>query len=216
MEQLKDDTRRFGWMRALYMRLMGRLSALGLEVNYVMTRPLGEQMTGPFEIDGIEYRLADRDELILASANPELGMTAEFIDRAFANEDCCCAAFDGENLVSYAWRSGVGAPHVPGVRVALGDGCRYGYKAFTLSAYRGRGIYPKLSGLSDSEFVRRGKTRIVAFTATHNFASLAVDKKIGNRAIGLAGVLSIGSLCWVFHSPGVKRRGFSFVKDQRG
>ena len=192
---------------------MGLLGRLGFEANYIVSRPLKDQEEGPFSIDGIDYRIANKKELLAASEHKELSLTTNFIEKAFENNDCCCAAFDKDRLVSYVWRTDVEAPHVPGVKVKVGEKQRYGYKAFTLPRYRGRGIYPRLSGLSDREFLRRGKIEVVAFTATHNFSSRAADIKLGNRIIGIGVILKLGRWIWIGHSPGVTAAGFRFVKE---
>ena len=120
--------------------------------------------------------------------------------------DLCCGAFDCDKLVSYAWRSGLEADHVPGIKVVVAEHCRYSYKAFTRPEYRGRGIYPRLTRLEDREYMRSSKTTVVAFTATHNYPSLQLDKKLGNNTIGLAGYWEIGRHFLIFHTPGVKNK----------
>ena len=211
-EQLREDIERFGRMRALNMRLMSMLRKMGLEVNYVMTRPLQEADPGLF--DGIECRLATLEELHVACQTPELELSREFVDAALKNDDCCCAGFDGERMVAYAWRTGVEAPHAKGVRVVVGEKQRYGYKVFTLPDYRGRGIYPRIANLADREFLRRGKVNTVSFTAIANYSSLAADKKMGNRKLGIALVWKLGSWMGVFHSPGVTSAGFRFEVER--
>ena len=192
---------------------MSLLNSWGLEVNYVMTRPLQE--TDPVCFDGIDCRLASREELYLACDSDELELSREFVDAALGNDDCCCAAFDGGKLVSYAWRTSVEAPHAKGTKVVVGEEQRYGYKVFTLPEYRGRGIYPRIASLADGEFIRRGKVDAVSFTASTNYSSLAADKKMGNRKLGFALILKIGAWTGAFHSPGVTKAGFRFVVEDR-
>ena len=212
-ERFRQNVERYGLVRAWNMRVMSLLNSWGLEVNYVMTRPLQE--TDPVRLDGIDCRLASREELYLACDSGKVELTRQFVDAALSNDDYCCAAFDDGNLVAYAWRTGLEAPNAKGTKVVVGEKQRYGYKVFTHPEYRGRGIYPRIANLADGEFIRRGKVDAVSFTASTNYSSLAADKKMGNRILGVALILKIGSWTGAFHSPGLTKAGFRFVVEDR-
>ncbi len=213
---IRSNYARWGAQRALHISLMNLLGRIGFQLVYVYTRALVDYSNAPFEEDGIAYRSLTKTDLRKASLDLELDLTPEFLTRAWSRGDLCCGAFHGDKLVSYAWRSGVEAEHVPGLKVVVANNCRYGYKAFTRPEYRGRGIYPRLTGLEDREYIKRGKTTVIAFSASHNYASRELDKKLGNRTIGLAGYWKIGKHFLLFHTPGVKKHGFSFARDHDG
>ena len=210
---IRSNYNYWGARKALHISLMNLLGRTGFQLVYVYTRALVDYSDAPFEEDGFSYRSLTNADLTLASSDPALDLSPEFLTRAWSHGDLCCGAFHGDKLVSYAWRSGVEAEHVPGLKVVVANNCRYGYKAFTRPEYRGRGIYPRITRLEDQECIRRGKTTVVAFSASHNYASHELDKKLGNRTIGLAGYWKIGKHFLLFHTPGVKKQGFSFVRD---
>jgi hypothetical protein len=215
LPRLRADAARYGWFAALRAAAFGWLARRGVEINFIQSRPL-VAVPSPFEEDGIVYRLVTPEVLYAQAQRPELDLNPAFLRHALGQGDYCCGAFDGDRLVSYVWRSAVGAAHVRGIEVRAAPTCRYGYKAFTLPAYRGRGIYPRIAPLADAAFLEQGKTHAAAFTAAQNLASLQSDKKIGNSVVGYAGYVRIGSLCIPFHSPGVKRRALRFVRATGG
>lgn len=98
-----------------------------------------------------------------------------------------------------------------GVDVIVPAACSYGYNAFTLPAYRGRGIYPAIAQAEVSTCRAQGFTRGISFTEVYNFSSLEADKKFGNTRVGLAGYLRLGKRLVTFRSPAVKRLGMQFV-----
>ena len=210
---VQDNYSRWGALRALHISIMNLLGRLGIELMYVHTRPLIDFPDTPFEENGIQHRALNVEELEQASSIPELDISPDFLARALARGDLCCGAFHEDNLVSYVWRSGGEIEHVLGLKVVLAERCRYGYKAFTLPNYRGRGIYPKITGLVDREFLKRGKTTIVGFSVTHNYATISADKKLGNRIIGLIGYWKLGKHFLLLHTPGVKQKAFRFVRN---
>ena len=79
-----------------------------------------------------------------------------------------------------------------GVDVIVLAACSYGYNAFTLPAYRGRGIYPAIAQAEVSTCRAQGFTRGISFTEVYNVSSLEADKKFGNTRVGLAGHLRLG------------------------
>lgn len=117
------------------------------------------------------------------------------------------------DLRSYTWRSFTTAPHVDGLWVAFERPVRYGYKAFTHPDYRGRHLQDLVSYHTDALSLDRGFRDALSIIEAHNFASIASDKRRGNRIVGWAGYIKAFGPVFPFRSPGARRYTFRFVKD---
>ena len=73
----------------------------------------------------------NREDLVRAAEDPAFGLATADIDTALARGDICAAAFDGERLVSYVWRSFSTARYGDDVWVEIRTPYRYAYKGFT-------------------------------------------------------------------------------------
>jgi hypothetical protein len=207
---LREDLHRWGLRRAIYMRIMGRLAPF-LNVSYANTRELLPRELRQTRA-GCSIRIASREELLRASANPALQMSAAFIDDALARGDICCAAFDGDDMVAYVWRAFVATRHVEGIWVCFRAPFRYGYKALTLPAWRGRRLLEALGPVADQLCRERGRTMGIGFVSTHNYPSLAASKRYGDRRIGVIGYVRVAGRLFTFRSPGARKVGFGFSR----
>ncbi len=210
MALLRDDLRRWGLLRSLYRRLMRRVAPF-LHVSFALTHPLGRNEVRETHA-GCSLRVATREELLRAASNPALQMTPAFVDEALSRGDICTAAFDGDDIVAYVWRAFVATRHKADVWVTFEAPYRYGYKALTLPAWRGRHLPERLVPVDDRLCIGRGCTDSIGFIETHNYASLASSKRLGERKIGVIGYLRIAGRVFPFRSPGARRAGFGFTQ----
>jgi hypothetical protein len=161
---------------------------------------------------GIEVRVATREELLAASADPALDLPREFLELALGKGDFCVAAFVGDRIVAYTWRAVSPTPHCPGLWVAFDrPGQRYGYKSLTRPEYRGQHLLAAVSVFADPLLVARGYPEAISFVESDNFASLHGNLRHGNRQVGYAGFLAWRGRHYPFRSPGAKRYGFRFL-----
>ena len=142
------------------------------------------------------------------------------IDAALRRGDLCVAAFDHshdpasdhERLVSYTWRSFTTAPHVDGLWVTFERPHRYGYKGFTHPDYRGRHLQDLVTYETDALCIERGFRYGLTIIETHNFASIASNRRRGGRVVGWAGYFKLLGHVLPFRSRGARRHTFRFVK----
>ena len=176
-------------------------------------------MSGDFSIqlapqipaDGITVRLATVDECLHAARDPAMQMKLGFVETAFDQATMCHAAFVENKMVAYAWRATKTAPHNKNVGVQISNDASYGFKAFTHKDYRGFGLY---SAITHAEYVTcrdRGVKMGVSFTDIGNIASIRADKKLGNRCVGIAAILRLGSTVRCYNSKSAVAAGFRFV-----
>ncbi|MFO1376682.1 MAG: hypothetical protein U1F14_06745 [Steroidobacteraceae bacterium] len=209
MALLRDDLRRWGLLRSLYRRIMRRLAPV-LNVSFAVSRPLGVREVR-LTCAGCSIRIATREDLARAAANPALQMTPAFVDHALSRGDICAAAFDGEDMVAYTWRAFVATRHKDDVWLSFRPPYRYGYKALTLPAWRGRHLQEAISPFADQLCIERGHTMAIGFIETHNYASLTSCGRTGDEKIGVIGYLRVAGRVFPFRSPGARRAGFGFV-----
>ena len=101
----RSDLDRWGFRQFLHLHLMSKLrrwlvlSQVQLRFQEADASELGNSVAG------CTVRLADRDDLVAAARDPQFGLVPADIDAALARGDICAAAFDGDRMVSYVWRS---------------------------------------------------------------------------------------------------------------
>ena len=214
--RLRADVERFGWLPSLFARVMRRLQKrLGVHVCRVRVRKLGGVPSPPSLPAGIDLRVLSRDDLLRASVDDTLSLSRDFVEAALERGDMAFGAYDGDQLVSYMWRTLTAAPHVDGLWVRADRPYCYGYKGFTHPDYRGLHLNPAVSLCSDEQFLTLGYTHNIGFIDVHNLSSLATRKYKGNVPIGYAGYVNWFGRCFTFRTPAVKRTGFEFFSPPR-
>ena len=203
-----EDYRRWGVSRTLHKRFMLAIRP-HLVLCRVHSRPLSSQPPKP-PPTGFEARIVREGELMAASADEQLGLSADFVRSALARGDVCIGAFHDGRMVSYVWRSFTCAPHTDGLWVRFRKPFRYGYKAFTLPEFRGRHLQDPLARLLDAYCIERGFAFSIGFVETHNYPSIASDERRGSRLLGWVGYLKLFGRTVTFRSPGAARCGFGF------
>ncbi|MEO8157955.1 MAG: GNAT family N-acetyltransferase [Betaproteobacteria bacterium] len=143
-------------------------------------------------------------------ADAGLQLTESHVRAAYGRGDLCVAAFDGDYLVGYQWFAFGPTPHIDGVWVDFNTSVRYGYKQFVRPEYRGRHIAAGLSTHCDRTCVQRGCLRTVSFIDLENDASWRATSRLGSRAVGYAGYVSLFGLFFAFRTAGARVCGFRF------
>jgi len=209
IREFKRTADRWGLFRSLWAALMNRISPW-IMLCQVQTRRNAAREDTSVSAGSLRIGLATRDDLNRAVADMPEQLDADFVESALARGDICAAAFDDSRMVSFQWASFTTARVNDRLSVKFTEPFRYGYKGFTDSAYRGRRIAREVMLFCDSECLACGYTHTIVYVETHNYASRANLKRLGNRCVGYAGFITVGSRCYPFRTPGVKRRGFGF------
>ena len=205
---LRESAQRWGWPRALFQRLMGMLEPR-VGVYRIHLRALGNRE--PPDVDGgLDVRRMTREELYQLADSLPSEIDRPFIDAALERGDFCTAAFDGNTVAAFVWRSFSTAPHGHGLWVGFEKPYRYGYKAYTLPAYRGRHLQDPTAIVSDQECLANGFTYALSYVAIQNFPSIRSDMRRGNRLVGFAGYVRLFGRAFPFRWPGVRKHGFRF------
>lgn len=214
--QWRNDVSRWGLVRSVYNRTMAWLKPW-LTLCVVHVREQDAATRPDVDAPDIAVRVARRAELARAARDPVMELDLAAVDSALQRGDLCVAAFDRnsdpERLVAYVWRSFTTAPHVDGLWVTFERPYRYGYKALTHPDYRGRHLSDHVSRHTDALCVQRGYRYALSIIETHNFASIASDRRRGNRVVGRVGYVRLFGRIFPFHSPGARRHTFRFVRS---
>jgi len=157
------------------------------------------------------FELSAAEDLIARSTREELGMSAEFIRSALAKGDVCDAVIRDGEVVSYSWSAFTPTRDDGGVFVGFGNRYRYGYKAYTLPAYRGQHLQRVNKPMRDRYCLEtRGRTHTIAFISIDNRPSIRMTTSLGYQRAGLAGYISLGPLFIPFRTGGARAQGFYF------
>jgi GNAT superfamily N-acetyltransferase len=206
----RDIVRRWGGVRFLYGHLATLLRSLGVRIVLVLRRPLhGAPPTHRAEFD-VETRIVEWDELFRCSRDPDLDLSEEFLRDARSRDELCVGAFHDGRLVAYAWRAVRPTPAVDGMWVRFDPPNRYGYKAFTLPEYRGRGLHSVLAPVADELHKKLGYTHAVSYIEADNYASIRSARRHGAIPTGYAATIVRMGRKWGFSTRGAKRLGFAF------
>jgi GNAT superfamily N-acetyltransferase len=213
LDSLRRDAAHWGWMRTLFSRVLGRLQAwAGLHVFRAQVRPLPRHFVAPDPPDGITVCVLQVEQLLEASADPELGLDPEFIRITLAQGDLVCGAYEGGRLVGYAWRTAVAAPFYNGLWVKAGYRYHYAYQTFVLPSHRGRQVHTAILRLADRCSLERGCTAEIDLMPVHNLASRGAARSLGRRGVGYAGYLSVFGNSISFRTPQVRDIGVVIFK----
>jgi hypothetical protein len=210
-ENFREDVRRWGLTKSLYLRVMRRLEKyLGFRLFVIHSRPLDPNAPQDVIPDDCSARVLEEQELVQFSRNPDLGLSEDFVAKASARGDVCFGYLERGSLVSYVWVGSKPTPAEVGLWVQFGEGHSYGYKALTLPSHRGRHLQECLTHLSDRWLTSHGYRYNIDYIHTLNLPSIVADRRYGNRPIGYAGYVRWFGRTLAFRTPGVKARGFRF------
>ena len=196
----REVKRRHGLGKAIWALALGKLGSWFM-ICEVQTRPNLEYLDDAECGSDIDVRLANAEELMRAAHELPDQLTAAFIESALDRGDICAAAFVGASIIAWQWSSFTTAKVNDKLWIGFDRPYRYGYKGFTRPEYRGQRIAQRVMRFADSECLRRGYTHTVVYVETHNYASLANLKRLGNRCVGYAGYFRLLNLYMPFRTP---------------
>jgi hypothetical protein len=213
---LRKDVERWGWKRALLIRLASALRRYaGVHVYRINVRPLVRRPPGEYLPEGVSVRLATREVLLEASEDPELDLSPEFVRDALARGDVPFGAFEGERLVAYLWRTYTAAPDKAGLWARVGPPYVYAYKAFTRASHRGKRIHGAITFLADAYLLDRGFAFEVGYTEPTNYSAIRAAELLGRRKIGYAGYAKWFGRIVPFRTPAVREIGAELFQPRR-
>jgi hypothetical protein len=212
LDLLLADAAHWGWTHALLVRLTARMQkALGVWIYRVNVRDLGASPAKPDRLPpGITVRVLSEADLLEASGDEDLDLSAGFIRDALARGDLCCGAYEGGRLVGYTWRAPAVAPFRDDLWVKVQEPMHYVYKSFTRESHRGRGIHIALTRLADRHLLEKRRPLEVGFIDISNMPSLRAARSLGRRKIGWAGCLRVFGRCYTYTTRGVRKAGARF------
>jgi hypothetical protein len=215
-DKLFADSRRWGWARSLGMRIVPRLQQYsGIHVYRVLLRGLMRDRPEP-DLDGITVRVARFEELVKAAEDPELDMEPGFVRATLKRGDTIFGAFYGDRLVSYAFRSISGLPHVEEHDVWARGRRPYvlSYKGYTRPLWRGKRIHAAVARYSDAHFLERGYTAEVNFIELTNFSSFRQSRFLERQPVGYVGFIKWFGHVIPFRTPLVRKMGIELFRAQ--
>lgn len=210
-ENLRQDIRRWGLTKSLYLRVMRRLEKyLSFRLFVVSTRAFDPSAPHDVIPDDCAVRVLREQELVQLSRNPELDLSQDFIAKASARGDICFGYLERGALVSYCWAGHKPTPAEAGLWVRFGEGHSYGYKALTLASHRGRHLQECLMHLADRWLTSHGYRYNINYIHGLNLPSIVANRRYGDQPIGYVGYVRWFGRTFPFRSPGVKAGGFGF------
>ncbi len=211
LDNFRQDLRRWGWTKSLYVRVIRRAEKyLGFRLFVVHTRPLDPNAPANPVPSGCVVRALGVQELIQFARDPRLGMTADSIRAATGRGDICFGYLEHGVLVAYAWIATKATPAEAGLWVRFAAAHSYAYKALTVPSHRGRHLQEHVVHLMDRWQTSHGCRYNIDYIHTTNLPSIAADRRYGNRPVGYAGYLKWRGRMIPFRSRGAKARGFEF------
>jgi predicted GNAT superfamily acetyltransferase len=156
------------------------------------------------------------EQLLKASADPELDLDPDFIRTTLTQGDLVCGAYDGDRLVAYAWRTSVAAPYYEGLWIKAGHRYHYAYRHYVLQEYRGKRVHTAMLRLADRESLKRGCTTEIDVAPIANLASRGAALSLGRKQIGLAGYMNLFGRVYSFRTPRVRQYGLVIFRPRAG
>ncbi len=191
------------------MRLLGR--RLGLRVAWINVRTMDPDVLVPELPPGYHVRqLTDADYQAVV-VDTDLALDEDFVARARGQGHFCVGVFHHARLVSYTWRAFSATPINERYSLVIEKPNRYGYKALTLPAYRGKHLQNTIALFSDRLLCEMGYRYGVSYIETHNYPSIRSDARRGNVHAGWIAWLDRGP-CLCFSSPGARRAGVTIAR----
>lgn len=216
-QNFKDDMKRWGWWRAVFARLMRRAEHyLGFRVNVIRVMDSNNDADTWTSLSGTRFVELDESMLREAAKDPEMDIGDEFVTKALARDDRAFGAYDGNQLVSYFWRTTSDTPHMDGVWVRVHKPYTYSYKGFTRRTWRGKHLMAAIAERSQSIYQVDGYTKRITLISLTNYPSRATGRRLLAREIGYAGYFVFFGRYLFFRTAGVRSAGFEFFVPKDG
>ena len=175
----------------------------------VVARPLGQV---PVDRASLSYRLLSALEVQELVYDPALRLAASFVRAAQARQDACIAAFDGKQVVAYAWTAFGSGVCKNDVWVKVDPRACYVYKSFVRPEYRDDKVTDALHTVADQFWLWTGKRFCMSFIHDHNPADMEQTRRRGGKTIAHAGYIEPMGINWALRAPGTERLEFHFFK----
>lgn len=190
-----EHARRFGLgaaARYAVWRVLDR--AFGYTPYRCFVRAVAAGASAPQSAEGIACRpLAPGEVESFACADPRLEIGEAFLAKARQRGDICIGAFDGSQLVGYAFSSTLPTEFDGEFCFAVPRSAVYNYKAFVMPSHRGRRVHAQLWEARRQLFCRLGHEHMAAIVVATNYPSLRSLARLGFRnAFGFALIGSRG------------------------
>ena len=124
------------------------------------------------------------EELDRYVAQPELGLTEQFVRRELAMGHECFAIRQGSSLATYGWYSTTPTHFTDDLSVRFGRPWVYMHSGFTHPAFRGRRLHAFGMTLVLTLYRARGYKGLVSIVHANNTASLKSCARMGYRQFG--------------------------------
>ena len=147
-------------------------------------------------------------------ADEKLHIRDDAFKFAFSHDHLPLGLFMHEQLVNYVIFAHTVAPGPGGMVIRLEPDVAYIWNTFTHDDYRGQRLLEARAHLQRQQWRefgwRRSVKRFASYIDLTNYSSIAATERLGNDRVGYAGYWRIGSNCWKFRSPEVRKMGFRF------
>jgi len=150
------------------------------------------------------------------AADPENGMSRDFVDEAVSNGDACYGIMDGPILASYGWYSTQPTRiDLPDLFIDFDKQYVYMYKGYTHPDYRGQRLHAIGMTLALREYRWKEFKGIVSYVESDNFVSLKSSFRMGYIPFGSIYLVHFFDHTFSYSTPGCKRFGFRTVRQPK-
>jgi hypothetical protein len=186
LRELRDISSRYGAGAALYdlhCRAINRV--MHFSILRAMRVALADVPAADmFEAPGFDARFVSLAELEQAALEGTHDLTPEFLIRAIKRGDRCYGLFEGDKLASYGWYAQRSTEINDHYVLHFDPAYTYMFKGYTLPAYRGKRLHAVGMCRALRAFTEEGKTGLVSWVASNNFASLRSVARMGYQTFG--------------------------------
>ena len=148
------------------------------------------------------------DELDGYVAQPEYGLTEQFVSRELAMGHECFAIRHGDALATYGWYSTTATHFTDDLSVRFDRHWVYMHSGFTHPAFRGRRLHAYGMTIVLTRYRARGYSGLVSIVAGNNAASLKSCARMGYRHFGTIYTARPGRWLGLRHPPRLLDRAF--------
>lgn len=211
IKHVREQAKAFGPGAALHevqLRAVNRV--VPFQILKGMTAVVADVDPKMFEAGGFATRFCTREELLAATAEPDVAqeMSGEFVDEALDRGDDCYGIFDGYRLVSFGWYSNQPTPISDDLVLHFDPSWVYMYKGYTLPAYRGKRLHGVGMSLALKEYTERGSRGLISYVKSNNFQSLRSITRMGYKIFGDVYAVRAFGRAHTYATPGCQAYGF--------